>query len=423
MVPAPSHGQRGDRRRPAARASAPASGTPSPGSSERSAPCRAAIGSTLKPYVTSTRAEREDSQRRLPIPAAAAIRTVVTELAAARPVARPTRRRPRHELRGATDALRACRVRVRLLVPRAPRATSIPTCGAPPRCSAGRVAEGAYVVTSSNATTVEVRELLATDRVRTIHLGPPPVPTIPPDDRPASLPDTRRRAVHPGPRHARAAQEPARRSSPRSDASPTNTSDVRLVIAGAAGERPTERRPGDRRLDPAAAVADRDGSDPSTTSRRRGCSSTARTLAYPSLDEGFGFPILEAQQLGTPVVASTAGSIPEIAGAAALLSAPLDSEALAANLYWVVNERRHARQAGPPRARQPPPVRVVATADRLIDLYTELADRRSDRDDDRRSIAVVSGGVGAARFLARARSTRSTTRRRSPRSSTPATTA
>ena len=37
-------------------------------------------------------------------------------------------------------------------------------------------------------------------------------------------------------------------------------------------------------------------------------------LAYPSLDEGFGFPILEAQTAGTPVVASRAGSIPEIGG-------------------------------------------------------------------------------------------------------------
>lgn len=70
----------------------------------------------------------------------------------------------------------------------------------------------------------------------------------------------------------------------------------------------------------------------------------ARALAYPSLDEGFGFPILEAQQLGTPVVASTAGSIPQIAGAAALLSPARDVEALAANLYWIVdNDEIHTK--------------------------------------------------------------------------------
>ena len=37
-------------------------------------------------------------------------------------------------------------------------------------------------------------------------------------------------------------------------------------------------------------------------------------LVYPSLDEGFGFPILEAQAAGTPIVARRAGSIPEIGG-------------------------------------------------------------------------------------------------------------
>ena len=63
----------------------------------------------------------------------------------------------------------------------------------------------------------------------------------------------------------------------------------------------------------------------------------AAVLAYPSLDEGFGFPILEAQQAGTPVVASAAGSIPEVAGAGALLSLPTDEDALAANLFWAID--------------------------------------------------------------------------------------
>lgn len=55
----------------------------------------------------------------------------------------------------------------------------------------------------------------------------------------------------------------------------------------------------------------------------------ALALAYPSLDEGFGFPLLDAMQAGVPVVASTAGSIPEVAGDAALLSAPDDVDRLA----------------------------------------------------------------------------------------------
>ena len=40
--------------------------------------------------------------------------------------------------------------------------------------------------------------------------------------------------------------------------------------------------------------------------------SNAQVLAYPSLDEGFGFPLLEAMQYQLPVVASTRGSIPEV---------------------------------------------------------------------------------------------------------------
>jgi len=57
--------------------------------------------------------------------------------------------------------------------------------------------------------------------------------------------------------------------------------------------------------------------------------SGAACLAWPSLYEGFGFPPLEAMACGCPVVVSTAGSLPEIAGPAALLVEPRDERALA----------------------------------------------------------------------------------------------
>ena len=53
----------------------------------------------------------------------------------------------------------------------------------------------------------------------------------------------------------------------------------------------------------------------------------ASLLAYPSLYEGFGLPALEAMATGTPVVASTAASIPEVVGQAGLLVEPTDVRA------------------------------------------------------------------------------------------------
>jgi len=55
----------------------------------------------------------------------------------------------------------------------------------------------------------------------------------------------------------------------------------------------------------------------------------AAVYAYPSIYEGFGLPPLEAMAAGTPVVTSTAGSLPEVVGDAALTIEPRDADALA----------------------------------------------------------------------------------------------
>ena len=54
----------------------------------------------------------------------------------------------------------------------------------------------------------------------------------------------------------------------------------------------------------------------------------ASLLAYPSLYEGFGFPPLQAMRAGVPVVATRAGSLPEVLGDGALLVDPGDHEGL-----------------------------------------------------------------------------------------------
>jgi glycosyltransferase involved in cell wall biosynthesis len=64
----------------------------------------------------------------------------------------------------------------------------------------------------------------------------------------------------------------------------------------------------------------------------------AKVVAFPSLDEGFGLPVLEAFAAGVPIAASNAGAIPEVAGGAALLSAAEDADALAENLMRLMHD-------------------------------------------------------------------------------------
>jgi alpha-1,3-rhamnosyl/mannosyltransferase len=78
----------------------------------------------------------------------------------------------------------------------------------------------------------------------------------------------------------------------------------------------------------------------------------AHAVLFPSLDEGFGLPVLEAFAAGTPVVASNAGAIPEVSGDAALLCAPRDAEALARNLLRLLTDGAlRERQVAAGRAR------------------------------------------------------------------------
>jgi glycosyltransferase involved in cell wall biosynthesis len=75
----------------------------------------------------------------------------------------------------------------------------------------------------------------------------------------------------------------------------------------------------------------------------------ARLFAFPSLYEGFGLPVLEAMACGTPVITSTAASLPEVAGQAAVLVSPQDTDQLAREMERVLNDpqlRTEMRAAG-----------------------------------------------------------------------------
>lgn len=66
--------------------------------------------------------------------------------------------------------------------------------------------------------------------------------------------------------------------------------------------------------------------------------SGALCFAFPSLHEGFGFPVLEAQACGAPVLAANTSSLPEVAGDGALLVDPLDTDAIAAGLLRLTGD-------------------------------------------------------------------------------------
>jgi len=66
----------------------------------------------------------------------------------------------------------------------------------------------------------------------------------------------------------------------------------------------------------------------------------AEALVFPSLYEGFGYPVLEAMKLGCPVITSTAGSLPEVAGKAAAYFDPNSSIDLAKKLMCVWGNER-----------------------------------------------------------------------------------
>lgn len=75
----------------------------------------------------------------------------------------------------------------------------------------------------------------------------------------------------------------------------------------------------------------------------------ATLLVFPSIEEGFGLPAVEAMACGTPVVASRAGSLPEVLGAAGRFFDPGDPGEMARILSEVVNnepERRTMRDDG-----------------------------------------------------------------------------
>lgn len=101
-------------------------------------------------------------------------------------------------------------------------------------------------------------------------------------------------------------------------------------------------------------------------------------LVFPSLYEGFGFPILEAMSLGTPVITSDRSSMPEVAGGAALTVDPFRAESIRSALERLLekSERERYARRGSNRAGD---FSWERSAARMLALFRETAARKAAR--------------------------------------------
>ena len=108
---------------------------------------------------------------------------------------------------------------------------------------------------------------------------------------------------------------------------------------------------------------------------------SADVFVYPSFNETFGLPILEAMACACPVVTSNISAMPETAGGAALLADPTDPESLADAIVKACGEQESGCGSRAERAGE---FTWAATAERTLDVYREVHSRRLAARNGRR---------------------------------------
>ena len=144
--------------------------------------------------------------------------------------------------------------------------------------------------------------------------------------------------------------------------------DARLVMAGQA--LPPSLRKAAQAID-GAVVECVAASD----EQLRALYTGALALLFPSLEEGFGWPILEAQACECPVITSNRSPMTEVAGNVAILINPEDAVSAAAAIASRMGDLDALREAGLANVRAYSPENMV---DRWCEIYRELASKRRE---------------------------------------------
>lgn len=113
--------------------------------------------------------------------------------------------------------------------------------------------------------------------------------------------------------------------------------------------------------------------------------SLADVVALPSLYEGFGFALLEAMACGAPAVCSNAGALPEIAGSAALLVTPTDTDALGTMLLRLLRNPKLRALLSKKGQAQAAKFRWDACAQNHLKLYEAVAAQKRQTESQQES--------------------------------------
>jgi len=97
----------------------------------------------------------------------------------------------------------------------------------------------------------------------------------------------------------------------------------------------------------------------------------AGVLAYPSLVEGFGMPVLEAMACGTPVVSSPRGALPEVGGDAVVWVEPEDEDSISDGIENVLTDSEGTARRRASGLEKAQGFRWRETARRTLEVYRD----------------------------------------------------